>query len=89
MHSAYSSKQLIVVSGTLGLGLFTDSGEILRIAGPGGALVAFSVVGICVIFVMLGVAEMISHWPIPGALVEFIKTFVDKDLGLVLGLAYW
>ncbi|KAH7403387.1 amino acid permease-domain-containing protein [Cadophora sp. MPI-SDFR-AT-0126] len=79
----------VVISGTIGLGLFLDSGEILRIAGPGGALVAFGIVGIGVISVMAGVAEMIDHWPIPGALVEFIKTFVDKELGIVLGVAYW
>jgi amino acid transporter len=78
-----------VISGTIGLGLFVDSGEILRIAGPGGGLLAICVVGIGVILLMAGVAEMINHWPISGALVEFVRTFVDNELGIVLGIAYW
>jgi amino acid transporter len=81
--------QFIVVSGTIGLGLFVDSGEILRIAGPGGALFVICLVGVGVIFLMAGVAEMINHWPISGALVEFVRTFVDEELGFVLGIAYW
>ncbi|EPE32293.1 hypothetical protein GLAREA_07426 [Glarea lozoyensis ATCC 20868] len=79
----------IVISGTIGLGLFVDTGEILRIAGPGGGLLAICVVGIGVILLMAGVAEMINHWPISGALVEFVRTFVDNELGIVLGIAYW
>ncbi|CZR51483.1 uncharacterized protein PAC_01359 [Phialocephala subalpina] len=79
----------IVISGTIGLGLFTDSGEILRLAGPGGAILAFVLVGLGVISVMSGIAEMIDHWPISGALVEFVRSFVDKDLAVPIGIAYW
>lgn len=81
--------QLIVTSGTIGMGLFENSGEILNIAGPVGGLIAYIVVGIAVICIMEGVAEMIGHWPIANAMVEFVKAFVDKDLAIVVGLAYW
>ena len=66
-----------------------DTGEILRIAGPGGALLAICLVGLAVMSLMAGVAEMINHWPISGALVEFVRTFVDNELVIVLGIAYW
>jgi yeast amino acid transporter len=79
--------QLIVISGTIGMGLF-NSGKILSIAGPAGGIVAFGVVGLGVIMVMEGIAEMITHWPVSNAMVEFVKTFVDKELGIVIGLAY-
>jgi hypothetical protein len=81
--------QFIVISGTIGLGLFTDSGEILNLAGPCGGLVAFVLVALLVIFVMSGIAEMIHHWPISGALVEFVRSFIDGDLAIIVGIAYW
>jgi len=71
------------------MGLFDNSGEILNIAGPVGGLIAYIVVGIGVICIMEGIAEMIGHWPIANAMVEFVKAFVDKDLAIVVGLAYW
>lgn len=71
------------------MGLFDNSGEILGIAGPAGALISYIVVGIGVICIMEGIAEMIGHWPIANAMVEFVKAFVDKDLAIVVGLAYW
>jgi L-asparagine transporter-like permease len=71
------------------MGLFDNSGEILNIAGPVGGLIAYIIVGIAVICIMEGVAEMIGHWPIANAMVEFVKAFVDKDLAIVVGLAYW
>jgi amino acid transporter len=81
--------QFIVISGTIGLGLFTDSGEILKLAGPGGGLIAFALVAFLVISVMSGIAEMIDHWPISGALVEFVRSFIDEDLAIIVGIAYW
>ena len=58
-------------------------------AGPGGGLITYIFVGFGVIFVIEGLAEMIGHWPIPNSIVEFIKAFVDRDLAVVVGVAYW
>lgn len=71
------------------MGLFDSSGEVLAIAGPGGGLLAYGLVGIGVIAVMEGIAEMIAHWPISNAMIEFVKCFVDRDLAVVIGVAYW
>jgi len=32
---------------------------------------------------------MINHWPISAALVEFVRSFIDDDLAIILGIAYW
>lgn len=79
----------MVLSGTIGMGLFDNTGEILSIAGPGGGIIAFIFVGLVVICVMEGIAEMLSHWPIANGMIEFIRTFVDEDLAVVMGFAYW
>jgi amino acid transporter len=52
-------------------------------------MLAFTLVGLGIICVMAGLAEMINHWPISNALVEFVRGFVDDDLAVLLGIAYW
>jgi amino acid transporter len=71
------------------MGLFENSGEVLRISGPLGGISAYIIVGIFVICVMEGIAEMVGHWPIANSMFEFVAKFVDKDLAIVVGIAYW
>jgi amino acid transporter len=80
---------MICIGGTVGIGFARTSGEIIAIAGPGGTLTAFIVVGVVAICVMEGICEMINLWPMPNAMVEFVKTFVDPDLAIVVGVTYW
>lgn len=78
-----------MIGNVIGAGFFSGSSLILGFAGPGGALLAFALVGVVAIAVMEGMSEMITLWPIPNAMVEFVKTFVDKELGIVVGVGYW
>ena len=50
---------------------------------------AVVVVGIIATSVMECICELIVLWPIPNAMVEFVKTFVDEDLGIAVGIMYW
>jgi amino acid transporter len=70
------------------MGLFVNSGEVLALSGPGGGITAFAVVGFGVIMVMEGLAEMVTHWPISNAMVEFVRVFIDEELAIVIGVAY-
>jgi len=88
MTRPYNS-QSITIGGIIGIGFFTNAGEVLSVAGPGGTVVAFFVVGLIAFFVMEGICEMIVLWPIPNAMVEFVRTFVDEDLAVVIGVGYW
>lgn len=54
-----------------------------------GALIAVAVVGVVAIAVMEGICELIIRWPIPNAMVEFVRSFVDEDLGVAIGIMYW
>ncbi|RDW79544.1 hypothetical protein BP6252_04182 [Coleophoma cylindrospora] len=80
---------MITISGTLGVGLYLRSGEILRLAGPLATPLAFLIIGILATVVMQCIAEMICIWPITNALVKFPAVFVDEELGVVIGWAYW
>ncbi|KAF8244933.1 hypothetical protein K440DRAFT_491895, partial [Wilcoxina mikolae CBS 423.85] len=83
--------QCITISGTIGLGLSVDSGEVLRVAcaGPGGAITAFAIVSFIAVLVMAGLKEMLASFPLPNAMAEYVKVFVDEDLGTVVGITYW
>jgi amino acid transporter len=81
---------MIGISGILGgLTLFSTSGLILSVGGPGGVLIAWAINGAIAVAVMEGLSEMIELWPISNAMMEFVDKFVDKDLALVVGIAYW
>lgn len=81
---------MITISGILGgVILFTTNGEFLHTAGPAGLLTAIVFVGVTAICVMEGISEMIVLWPVSNAMVEYVRAFVDEDLALVVGIAYW
>lgn len=80
---------MIAIGSTIGLGWTKNGSEILAIAGPGGTLTAFGVVGLVAICVMEGVCEMVVMWPISNAMIEYVRAFVDKDLAVVVGFTYW
>ena len=80
---------MITISGVLGVGLYVRSSSILRIGGPGAVLISFALLGLLAWLVMQCIAKMLCIWPISGALVEFVRTFVDEDLAITVGVAYW
>jgi amino acid transporter len=77
------------MSGILGIGLYVQGGLILRLAGPLAVLLSFALLGLLAWAVMQCMAEMISIWPISGALTVFVSEFVDVELGIAVGVAYW
>ncbi|GAB1203789.1 hypothetical protein APSETT445_002429 [Aspergillus pseudonomiae] len=44
--------------------------------------------GLLAWLVMQCIGEFLAIWPVAGALVEFVGTFVDEDLGTTVGIAY-
>jgi yeast amino acid transporter len=63
--------------------------EALEVAGPAGLLLSVVAIGLLAIVVSECISELSQQFPAPNAIVEYVKTFVDKDLGWVVGIAYW
>jgi len=80
---------MIAIGGSIGTGLFLAMGGTIRDAGPGGALVAYVVMGIVVYFMMTALGEMATKLPIPGAFTSYADRFVDPAWGFTNGWAYW
>lgn len=80
---------MIALGGTIGTGLFVAGGETVSQAGPGGALVAYALIGIMVYFLMTGLGEMATYMPVSGSFGTYAARYVDEAFGFALGWNYW
>src|SRR5699024_10720500 len=80
---------MIALGGTIGTGLFIASGSAITTAGPGGSLVAYSIMGLMVFFLMTSLAEMATYNPRSGSFAEYANRYVDPALGFAMGWNYW
>ena len=80
---------MIALGGSIGTGLFIASGSAITTAGPGGALIAYGVMGIMVYFLMTSLAEMATYIPLTGSFAAYAGKFVSPALGFALGWNYW
>ncbi|ORX91072.1 hypothetical protein K493DRAFT_317528 [Basidiobolus meristosporus CBS 931.73] len=80
---------MIAIGGTIGTGLFIASGQSIANGGPGGALVAYGLIGVMVFFLMTSLGEMAAFIPISGSFNTYGSRFVDPAFGFALGWNYW
>src|SRR6204780_5283351 len=80
---------MIAVGGAIGTGLFFASGGAIAQAGPGGALLAYAVMGLAVYCMMQSLGEMATQLPIAGSFEAYAERFVDPSLGFAVGWNYW
>ena len=79
--------QMIAIGGAIGTGLFVASGKTISTAGPrAGAILAYALIGIMVLFLMQSLGEMAAHLPVPGAFQTYAARYVSPVLRLRHGL---
>lgn len=80
---------MIALGGSIGTGIFLAMGDTIHQAGPGGALVAYGIIGIMVYFLITSLGEMATYMPISGSFSSYATKFIDPALGFALGWNYW
>lgn len=80
---------MIALGGSIGTGLFLASGGAIAQAGPGGALLAYTAVGIMVYFLMTSLGELATYMPDSGSFSTYASRFVDPAFGFALGWNFW
>jgi len=80
---------MIAIGGSIGTGLFVASGSTIATAGPGGALVAYALIGLMVFFLMTSLGELAAHIPDSGSFCTYGRRFVDDGFGFAMGWNYW
>ena len=81
--------QMIAIGGAIGTGLFVASGATVSTAGPGGALVAYTAIGLMVLLLMQSLGEMTAHMPVAGSFQTYATRFVSPSFGFAMGWNYW
>ncbi|KAI0896318.1 proline-specific permease [Annulohypoxylon nitens] len=81
--------QFMALSGAIGTGLFVGSGQVISLAGPLSAFLAYLITAFNVYCVVHSLGEMATYLPLPGALPVYASRYVDEALGFVLGWNYW
>ena len=91
LQRAIGPRQLsmIAIGGAIGTGLFFASGGAISQAGPGGAMLAYAVMGLAVYCMMQSLGEMATQLPIPGSFEAYAERFIDPSLGFAFGWNYW
>ena len=91
LQRTLNSRQIsmIAIGGSIGTGLFLASGSTIHDAGPGGAVLAYAIMGIMVYFLMTSLGEMSAFMPTSGSFYTYCARFVDPALGFAMGFNYW
>ncbi|MCI1675784.1 MAG: amino acid permease [Ancrocorticia sp.] len=91
LHRSLRARHLTMISigGAIGTGLFVASGETVSTAGPGGALLAYSLIGVMVYLLMQSLGEMSTYLPVAGSFGEYGTRFISPSFGFAIGWNYW
>ncbi|KAH9242357.1 hypothetical protein K456DRAFT_1905383 [Colletotrichum gloeosporioides 23] len=80
---------MIAVAGAIGTGLIIGSGTGLVRGGPASLLIAYSIIGAVVFFIMTAVGEMATMLPSDKGFAGYATRFVDPALGYATGWNYF
>ena len=80
---------MITFSTLVGIGMFLQSGKVIFLAGPGGAWLAYILIGTVMWSVMASLGEMTALFPVRGPIFEFPGRFLDRALGYACGWMSW
>ncbi|MFC4893089.1 amino acid permease [Pseudofrancisella aestuarii] len=80
---------MIALGGCIGTGLFLAVGSAIADAGPGGTVVAYTIIAIMVYFLMTSLGEMAAYSPTTGTFCEYSSKYVDPAFGFSTGWNYW
>ena len=80
---------MIAIGGSIGTGIFLASGNAIYTAGPGGAILAYALIGIMVYFLMTSLGEMSTLITVTGTFCEYSSRFVDPAFGFAMSYNYW
>ncbi|KAF1999006.1 hypothetical protein P154DRAFT_437984 [Amniculicola lignicola CBS 123094] len=91
LHRGLKSRHItmIAIGGAIGTGLIIGSGKALATSGPGSILISYTLVGLLVYVVMMGLGEMAAWLPHASGFAGYATRFVDPAFGFALGWTYW
>ena len=91
LHRGLKARHLnmIAIGGAIGTGLFLASGGTISEAGPGGALLAYALIGLMVFMLMQSLGDMSTFLPVADSFQAYGTRFVSPSFGFAQGWNYW
>ena len=85
LHRGFKARHvnMIAIAGALGTGLIIGTGTALARGGPGSLLVAYTITGSIVYWVMASLGEMAAYVPIQEGFNGYAARYVDPAYGQV------
>ncbi|KAK9328468.1 amino acid permease-domain-containing protein [Lipomyces starkeyi] len=80
--------QMIAIGGSIGTGLFVNSGKALNSGGPAALLIAFGIIGLMLYTVVHALGELAVVFPVAGSFSTFSTRFIDPAWGFAMGWNY-
>lgn len=80
---------MIAFSATIGIGLFLQSGKVMYLIGPGGAVLAYLIMGTVLWSAIASLGEMTALFPVKGPIIDFPSRFFDESVGFAVGWMAW
>jgi amino acid permease len=80
---------MITFSATIGIGLFLQSGKIMYLIGPGGAVLAYLIMGTLLWSANASLGEMTAIFPVKGPIIDFPARYLDESIGFAVGWMAW
>ena len=68
---------MIAIGGAIGTGLFVATGSVISQAGPGGAILAYILIGIMLYFLMSSIGELATFYPVSGSFYYYFWNYDD------------
>lgn len=81
--------QMISFGGTLGVGLFLNSGKAFSIAGGLGTVLAFALIGLIVLATITSFSEMVTFVSVVDGVSGLSSRFVEESFGFATGWLYF
>ncbi|KAK9449886.1 amino acid permease-domain-containing protein [Limtongia smithiae] len=80
--------QMIAIGGSIGTGLFVNSGKALNNGGPASLLIAFAIIGAMLYTVVHALGELAVVLPVSGSFSAYSTRFIDPAWGFAMGWNY-
>ena len=80
--------QMIAFGGSIGSGLFVNSGKSLLLGGPASMVIAFVLIGIMLYCTVHALGEMAVAFPVAGSFSSYSTRFLDPAWGFAMGWNY-
>ncbi|KAK9479547.1 amino acid permease-domain-containing protein [Lipomyces japonicus] len=80
--------QMIAIGGSIGTGLFVNSGIALQTGGPASLLIAFAIIGLMLYCTVHALGELAVVFPVAGSFSAYSTRFIDPAWGFAMSWNY-